>query len=436
MFQEKLLNKDTEATRLFALLEELYPICRSITGDGVRKTLRILQEYVPLDIHELPTGTEVFDWTIPKEWNIQEAWIKNSNGDKLIDFRRSNLHVLNYSIPVDKVMALSELKEHLHTLPDQPDLIPHKTSYFKEQWGFCLTHNQFIDLEEGNYHVFIDSTLEDGHMTYGELLIKGTTSDEVLISTHVCHPSLCNDNLSGISVAVHLAQYLLKKQDLRYSYRFLFIPATIGSIAWLAQNEKNVDDIKHGLVLSCLGDRGDTMTYKRSRKGNASIDKLVEQMLDDSDQAYEIREFLPYGYDERQFCSPGFVLPVGLFMRTPFGEFPEYHTSADNLNFIDAEALGESLSMLKKVVYRIEHNRSYQNLKPKGEPNLGKRGLYKLIGGKTDVEISQMAILWVLNLSDGKHSLLDIARRSGITFQAIKQAADALEHANLLKLLS
>src|SRR5699024_2744137 len=272
--------------------------------------------------------------------------------------------------------------------------IPHKTSYYKEQWGFCLTHNQFMDLDEDNYHVFIDSTLKEGSMTHGELLIEGTTADEVLISTHICHPSLCNDNLSGISVAAHLAQYLLKKKEIRYSYRFIFIPATIGSIAWLAQNEEKVDRIKHGLVLSCLGDRGDQMTYKKSRQGNAPIDKMVEQMLADSGQAYEIRDFIPYGYDERQFCSPAFDLPVGLLMRTPFGEFPEYHTSADNLDFVDADALAKSLSALKQIMYGIEYNRSYQNVTPKGERNLGKRGLYKLTGGKTDVEISQMAILW------------------------------------------
>lgn len=416
---------------LYDLVEELYPICRSITGDGVRKSLQIIRKQIPLEVHEIPTGTEVFDWTIPKEWNIRDAWIKDSDGRKIVDFQNSNLHVLNYSIPVDKEITFSELKEHLYTLPDQPDLIPYRTSYYNEQWGFCLSHNQLREMQDEKYHVCIDSTLENGSMTYGELFIKGKSTGEVLISCHICHPSLGNDNLSGVSVAAHLAEHLMQKK-LHHSYRLLFIPGTIGSITWLAQNESKVQNIKHGLVLSCVGDAGN-ITYKKSRRGDAEIDRIVKQVMADSDAKFETRDFSPYGYDERQFCSPAFDLPVGCFMRTPFGEFPEYHTSADNLNFVKRDSLADSLSKLEQVVQVIENNRTYQNLNPKGEPNLGKRGLYELTGGNNQNELNHMAILWVLNLSDGKHSLLDISERSGMSFKTIKQAADALLNVQLLK---
>lgn len=416
---------------LFGLIRDLYPICRSITGDGIKKSLQIIKRRIPIEIYELPTGTQIFDWTIPKEWNIKEAWIKDSKGEKVIDFDQSNLHVLNYSMPVDKKISLNELRDHLYTLPDQPDLIPYRTSYYKEQWGFCLSHNQLMNMKEDTYRVYIDATLEEGSMAHGELFIQGDTPDEVLISCHICHPSLCNDNLSGVSVAVHLAELLLK-ESIQYSYRFLFIPGTIGSIAWLAKNEEKVGNIKHGLVLSCVGDSG-SITYKKSRQGATEIDRIVQQVLVDSNERYDIREFSPYGYDERQFCSPAFDLPVGCFMRTPFGEFPEYHTSADNLDFVKPEALADSLSKLEEIIHVIENNRTYLNLNPKCEPNLGKRGLYALTGGNTQSEINQQAILWVLNLSDGNYTLLDIAEIAGMRFKAIKQAADALAEVQLLK---
>lgn len=426
-----LVSSQSKGEEIYSLIEKLYPICRSITGDGVRKSLQILKEYIPLELYELPTGMQVFDWTIPKEWNINDAWIANLKGDKIIDFQDSNLHVLNYSTPVDREISFKELKPHLYTLPEQPDLIPYRTSYYKEQWGFCLTHNQLKSMKEEAYRVYIDSSLTEGSLTYGELFIEGESKDEVLISSHICHPSLCNDNLSGISVAVHLAESLLREK-LRYSYRFLFIPGTIGSIAWLARNEDNIQNIKHGLVLSCVGDSG-SITYKKSRRGNAEINQIVEQVLGDSGNDYAIRDFTPYGYDERQFCSPAFNLPVGCFMRTPFGEFPEYHTSADNLDLVKPEALADSLSTLENVIDVIENNQTYLNQNPRGEPNLGKRGLYKLTGGDAEGEINQLAILWVLNLSDGNHSLLDIAQRSGLSFKTIKQASDALQKVRLLE---
>lgn len=421
----------TYEERIFVLIEKLYPICRSITGDGVRKTLQILQEFIPLEIQEVATGTKVFDWTIPNEWNISDAWIKNSKGEKIVDFKDSNLHVLNYSIPVNKKVTFSELKKHLYTLPEQPDLIPYRTSYYQEKWGFCLSQNKLNEMQDDKYHVYIDSALEDGSMTYGELFVQGNSTNEVLISCHTCHPSLANDNLSGISVAAHLAESILNK-ELEYSYRFLFIPGTIGSITWLARNEEKTENIKYGLVLSCVGDAGN-VTYKKSRQDNAEIDRIVEKVFSDMPEEYGIREFSPYGYDERQFCSPAFDLPVGCFMRTPFGEFPEYHTSADNLEFVKPDALADSLSKLKQIIYVIENNRTYLNLNPKCEPNLGKRGLYKLTGGDTENEINQLAILWVLNLSDGEHSLLDISERSGMSFKTIKKASDALVEVQLLK---
>ena len=416
---------------LHQLIRRLYPICRSITGDGVRQTLKVLQEYTPLTIHEVPSGTIVFDWTVPKEWNIKDAYIKNSKGERLVDFQKCNLHVLNYSTAIKKKMSLDELKAYTFSLPEHPDWIPYRTSYYKENWGFCLSHNQLSALPDGEYEVFIDTSLQDGHLTYGEYYLKGQTDAEVLISTHICHPSLANDNLSGVALAVFLASHL-SKLALKYSYRFLFTPGTIGSITWLSLNEATVSRIKHGMVLACVGDRG-KITYKKSRHGLAEIDRVVAQVLKDSGDPYEIVDFSPYGYDERQFCSPGFNLPMGCFMRTPHGQFPEYHTSADNLEFVQPECLGDSLSKCLKIVQLLERNRTYLNLNPKCEPQLGKRGLYGQIGGQTDGRVQELAMLWVLNLSDGNHTLLDIAEQSGLKFGLIKKAADMLLEHDLLK---
>src|SRR6266852_2274879 len=309
---------------MYGLIEELYPICRSITGDGLRSTLRRIQQEIPIEIREVPTGTPVFDWTVPREWNIRDAYIKNAAGDRVVDFRRSNLHVVNYSVPIRGRIALAELKEHLHTLPDRPDSIPYRTSYYKETWGFCLSQRDLDTLPDGEYEVMIDSSLEDGHLSYGEYLLPGESLDEVLISCHSCHPSLCNDNLSGIAVAVSLAQELAERPR-HYSYRFLFIPGTIGAITWLSQNEDAISRIRHGLVLAGVGDPG-RFSYKKSRRGTAEIDRAAVHVLEKSGHGFEIAEFSPYGYDERQYCSPGIDLPVGRFSRTPHGTFPEYHT--------------------------------------------------------------------------------------------------------------
>src|SRR5271165_6380243 len=410
---------------------DLYPICRSITGDGVRRTLSEIRKLIPLQTTEVPTGTRIFDWTVPKEWNIREAYIKDSAGNRVVDFQQTNLHVISYSTPVHATMPLSELKPHLFTLPDHPNWIPYRTSYYEENWGFCLSHDQLLVLEDGDYEVCIDSTLEDGHLTYGECYLPGQSTDEVLISCHSCHPSLANDNLSGITVATALAQ-LLAPSDLRYSYRFLFIPGTIGAIAWLARNADEAKRIRHGLVLTCLGDRGE-FHYKKSRRGDAEIDRAAAHVLHHCSKSSEILEFSPYGYDERQYCSPGFNLPVGCLMRSVWGSFPEYHTSADDLNFIQPGQLAESLRVCTAIVDVLENNRHYCNQNPYCEPQLGKRGLYSAIGGAAvPEEIS--ARLWVLNLSDGQHSLLDIAERSGLPFGTIRDAADLLREGGLLSL--
>jgi len=413
------------------LIAELYPICRSITGDGLRETLRLLQRQIPLELREVPTGTQVFDWTVPKEWNIRDAYVKNASGDRVIDFQKSNLHVVNYSVPVRRRMRLAELKEHLHTLPTHPDWIPYRTSYYKESWGFCVSEKQLASLKDEEYEVCIDSSLEDGHLTYGEYFLPGETRDEVLISCHSCHPSLCNDNLSGIALAVSIAR-ALQPAPRRYSYRFLFIPGTIGAITWLAKNEDRIASIKHGLVLTGVGDAG-ALHYKKSRKGSADIDRAAVHVLKHSGQRHEILEFSPYGYDERQYCSPGINLSVGRLSRTPHGTFPEYHTSADNLEFVHADKLGEALAVSLEILSVLENNGAFVNLNPKCEPQLGKRGLYRMVGGTADAGLSEMAMLWVLNQSDGKNSLLDISERSGMRFEAIRKAADALEEHKLLR---
>jgi aminopeptidase-like protein len=425
---------DTESTgaAMHGLIRELYPICRSITGDGFRETLRSLRRFIDLDIHEVPSGTRAFDWTVPKEWNIRDAYIKDSRGVRVVDFKASSLHVMSYSTPVHETMSLDRLKDHLHTIPDKPDLIPYRTSYYKEDWGFCLSHNDLSRLREGEYDVCIDSTLEEGSLTYGEYYLPGETRDEILVSCHSCHPSMCNDNLSGVALSTFAAK-LLTPLSRRYSYRFLFIPGAIGSITWLSANEEKTADIKHGLVVACVGDGGG-LTYKKSRRGNAEIDEAVQHVLRHRGQPYAVREFIPYGYDERQYCSPGFNLAVGSLTRTPHGAFPQYHTSADNLDFVQGRYLADSLSAYLSVFQVLEENRTYSSLNARCEPQLGKRGLYSAIGGRTDSPTQEMALLWVLNLADGEHTLLDVAERAGLPFDVIANAARLLvEHALLVE---
>lgn len=419
---------------LHQLVERLYPICRSITGNGVRETLKIIQELIPLEIHEVASGTQVFDWQVPPEWNIRDAYIKNSYGERIVDFQELNLHVLNYSTAIHGYFSKEELLPHLYSLPDQPDLVPYRTSFYKRNWGFCISHNQLEALEDDLYEVCIDSSLEPGHLTYGEFYLPGESEEEVLISAHTCHPSLANDNLSGITVAAHLAAYL-QNQDRKLSYRFIFIPATIGAITWLAMNTAKLPNIKSGIVASLLGDGG-AFTYKKSRAGDAIMDQAVEQALVDLKKTHSIVDFFPYGYDERQFCSPGINLGVGNLSRTPFAQFPEYHTSADTPDFVRPEFLKESLDVYKEVMFILDKNETCINLSPNCEPQLGRRGLYDGIGGLFDEEKLQLATLWILNLADGKHSLLDIAKRSGVNFSAVAKMAQKLKTFNLLETVS
>ncbi|MBK9170092.1 MAG: DUF4910 domain-containing protein [Bryobacterales bacterium] len=414
---------------LHEFASRLFPVCRSISGEGVRHTLQLIGEMIPLHVSEVPSGTPVFDWIVPNEWNIADAYIKDGTGRRVVDFRQSNLHIMSYSAPVRDRMPLEKLKEHLFTLPDRPDWIPYRTSYYREDWGFCLSHKQLQEFTEGEYEVCIDSSLAPGSLTYGECVLPGESPEEFLISCHVCHPSLANDNLSGIAVAAFLARSLQNRR-LRHTYRFLFIPGTIGAITWLARNQDRAFGIRHGLVLTCIGDSGG-FHYKKSRRGDADIDRAVGHALRHCGEPWEVLDFSPYGYDERQYCSPGFNLPVGCLMRSPWGSFPEYHTSADNLAFIRPERLAGSLQLLTEAVLTIEGNRAYQSLNPFCEPQLGRRNLYRAVGGESlETEIS--ARLWVLNYSDGTHSLLDIAEKSGLAFPMIRRAADLLLESGLL----
>ena len=419
---------------MYRLVSQLYPICRSITGNGVRHTLDILKRHIPLSVNEVPTGTKVFDWVIPREWNISQAYLKNQKGERVVDFENHNLHVVNYSVPIKKKMTLEELKPHLHTLPDHPDWIPYRTSYYEENWGFCLSHNQCMGLADEEYEVFIDSSLAPGSLSYGECLVKGDTEEEILISTHICHPSLCNDNLSGIALSTFLATIMSTTRH-KFTYRFLFIPGTIGSITWLALNEHRLANIKHGLVAACVGDSG-RMTYKKSRGGHADIDRAAQLALKDVGTDHDVEDFFPYGYDERQYCSPGINLPVGCLMRTPHGRYAEYHTSADNLDLVKPESLLDSFVTYLSIFHILESNSTYVSQNPKCEPQLGSRGLYSQIGGDADRGAKQMAMLWVLNMADGTHSLLDIAERAGMRFDFIKTAADMLVEHDLLKVIN
>jgi aminopeptidase-like protein len=424
------LNEATAGNEMYRLVEELYPICRSITGDGVRKTLERIGRIIPLEIHEVPTGTQVFDWTVPREWNIDEAFIEDSNGTRLIDFRNHSLHVVSYSVPIDRMCDWDELEQHLHTIPEHPDWIPYRTSYYKDNWGFCLAHRDLERFKAGPYRVVIRSSLTEGSLTYGEAVIPGATEQEVLFFNHVCHPSLCNDNLSGNAVMAELARRLRERQS-KFTYRFVWAPGTIGSITWLSRNEERLQRVRAGLVGVLLGDAG-PFHYKRTRSGTEEIDRVVEFVLRERQPGAKFLDFSPYGYDERQFGSPGIAMPVGRLTRSPNGAYEEYHSSADNLDFVRPEYLVESLQVLERIIEVLEGNAYYQNTQPKCEPQLGRRGLYGSTGGSQPKQ-REHAMLWVLSMSDGTHSLLDICTKSGIDFDVVRGAADDLLGAGLLE---
>lgn len=425
-------SKETDGKKIYSLISELFPITRSITGEGVRESLEIIKAYLPgLKIESVASGEKVLDWEVPDEWNIREAWIKDPDGNVLVDFRENNLHVMGYSTPVSKILPLEELIPKLYTLPEQPDYIPYRTSYYKKDWGFCMTYKMFQSLKPGDYEVYIKSQIQPGVLNFGELYIPGSSDEEFLLSSYICHPSMANDSLSGVGLLVEIARFLEQKQN-HYSYRFLFIPETIGSITWLAKNRNRLNKIKFGLVATCLGDPG-SFTYKKSRQEIADIDRISEFTLKTSGFPYNIEDFSPFGSDERQYCSPGFNLPVGSLMRTRYSKFKEYHTSADNLEYIKPEALDETYRMYLKVIETAELNATYKNLSPYGEPALGKRGLYKNERVQADFPDIQQAYLWVLNYSDGDHDLLEISKKSGLAFDVIVKAAEDLVEHRLLE---
>tara|TARA_B100001540_G_C15810929_1_gene644475 strand:+ start:88 stop:1476 length:1389 start_codon:yes stop_codon:yes gene_type:complete len=449
---------------MYDLIENLYPICRSITGNGTRETLQIISKIIPITINEVKSGTNVFDWKIPKEWNIKDAYIKSPQGEKIIDFKKSNLHVLSYSIPIHKKISLKELKEHIFTQPDRPKDIPYRTSYYSEKWGFCMSHEQFLKLEGGDYEVLIDSELKTGSLTYGEYYFKGNSNQEILFSCYICHPSLCNDSLSGVVTAVQLAKFIeTLKQKPNYSYRILFIPETIGSITWLSQNQEKIKNIKQGLVITCTGDKG-KINYKKTRNGNSEIDKTVVDILKNSDQDFSVHDFFPFGSDERQYCSPGIELDMGCLTRTAFGDFPEYHTSSDDLTCVHPSHLANTLKIITQIIKSLEknydkfsHNEKTNNKIKKTtsedpvfislvkcEPQLGKRNLYHDLGGpklkpfhgrgtKDATKIKEKALMWVLAFSDGKNSIKDIEIQSNIDSEILLESANLLCEKKLLK---
>jgi aminopeptidase-like protein len=412
------------------LVRELYPICRSITGDGVRHSLEAIGRLLPLQRFEVPSGTPVFDWEVPREWNVREAWVKDPDGRKVVDFSEHSLHLVSYSTPFRGRIPLEELRSHLHSIPEHPDWIPYRTSYYRDYWGFCVRHRDLERLAPGEYEVCVDTSLESGSLTYGEAFLPGESPREVLIYTHTCHPSLANDNLTGMAIAALLGREL-GRQRTRLSYRFVFGPGTIGSLTWLNANERTLDMIEHGLVLGLLGDPGG-LTYKCSRDGQAPVDRVAAHVLPRLSRRARLMSFEPYGYDERQFCSPGFNLPMGRLTRSPNGSYPEYHSSADNVEFIGAPYIAESILAVVKMLDVLESNRTCINLAPKGEPRLGKRGLYGSLGGRSPAS-SETALLWVLNQADGLRDLLSIADRADMEFSVIDEAARALEQAGLLR---
>ncbi len=414
----------------YELMGRLFPLCRSLSGAGVRATFEILKEYVPLEITSVPTGTRVCDWTVPDEWNIRDAYITGPDGTRLVDFRDSNLHVVSYSEPVRTTMSLEELRPRLHTLPDRPDVVPYRTSYYERTWGFCLSHRRLLELQPGPYEVVIDSTLGPGHLDYAEVEPEGERRDEILISTYVCHPSLANDNLSGIVVTALLARELSRSAR-THGYRFLFAPGTIGPLTWLERNRDRLHRIRHGLTIACIGDGG-PFTYKRSRHGAAPVDLAAEVVLRDAGAPHQIVEFEPWGGDERQFCSPGVDLALGALSRTAHAAYSGNHTADDSLDRIRPEALGASIRICLQILEALDTNRTLVNLSPYGEPQLGRRGLYRSAGGAVTSPADERAMLWVLNQSDGSKTLLDIALRSGLPYGTIAHAAERLEQAELV----
>lgn len=430
------IDRQQAGDEMYALAAEMFPWHRAMTGAGLRQTLERIAQEIPLTIHDVATGTPVLDFQIPEEWGIRDAAVSDLSGERVIDYRRSNLHLMSHSQPVCREMTWRELEPHLHSLPDRPDWIPYRTAFFRAEWGFCLSHRDRLELAARGpdcvYRVWIDAEQRPGALHYGECFLPGQTEQEVLISTHVCHPSLANDNLSGVAVAIALAQQIARWPVRRFGYRFLFAPATIGVLAWLSRNQACASRVQHGLVLAQLGDRG-PLVYKRSRRQHASIDHAMLRVLRNRNQPYAVRDFTPWGYDERQFCSPGFDLPMGRLTRTPDGEYPEYHTSADDLALIRPECLADSWECCLEALQLLEADPVYLGTQPYGEPQLGPRNLYAGYGRSGLTPELQRAVLWVLNLADGRHGLVDIAERSGLEDSLLAEAVQLLLEHQLIR---
>ncbi|NWG52251.1 MAG: DUF4910 domain-containing protein [Hydrogenophilaceae bacterium] len=422
------LNHASIGEDIYAFAAEIYPLFRSVSGAGSRETFARMAKHVDLTVHEVASGTQVFDWTVPNEWRINDAYIADASGKRVLDLGASNLHVINYSAPAAGRALLSELKPRIHTLPDKPSAIPYVTSFFQETWGFCMAQAALDALPEGEYEYKIDSSLAPGSMSYAEFAHKGEEEDEILIFSHSCHPSLANDNCSGLAVSTFLAKQL-SKAPTRYSYRFVWAPTTIGSIAWLARNENAVSRIRGGLVLSNVGD-GAPFTYKKSRRGAGPMDRAMAHLLVASDG--KIIEFTPQGYDERQFNSPGFLLEVGTLMRGYGASYPSYHTSDDNLDRIRPEYLGESYRLAAQAISIIERDGRWQSVITKCEPQLGRRGLHASYSFDRDAPAKNAATMWTAAFCDGANTLLDIAVRAAMPFERIYEAAAKLAAAGLI----
>lgn len=411
---------------------ELFPVCRSITGDGVRKTLQMLVEVYgnEINIHEVPTGTKVFDWTVPKEWNIKEAYIENSKGQRVIDFKNNNLHVVGYSLPVDKFVDLQELKSVVYTQPDQPDAIPYVTSYYKECYGFCMSQNQLDKLPEDTYHIVIDSELKEGSLTYGEIIIPGDTEEEVFLSTYICHPSMANNELSGPVVAIFLAKWLNLLVKRRYTYRIIFIPETIGAITYLSKNLQYLKEhVIAGFNLSCVGDNR-TFSYVESRYGKTLADKAAKNVLSFYYPDYKTYSFLKRGSDERQYNAPGVDLPVCAICRSKYGEYPEYHTSKDDLELISSEGLLGAYEVYQQCIFALENNYSYK-INVLCEPQLGKRGLYPTTSQKGTYDAVK-AMIDFIAYADGSNDLIDISNIIGVPVQDLLIVVEKLKQVGLL----
>lgn len=424
----------TMSLNLESYFDRLWPLCRSITGNGLRDSLKILQEIIPLELVEIPTGTKAFDWEVPKEWNIRDAYIITPDGKKICNFKENNLHLLNYSIPQDREISYEELKDHLFTRPDLPEAIPYVTSYYKENWGFCLSHKQLQELpQKGTYKIFIDAELKAGHLTYGHLVLKGETEKEVLFSTYLCHPSMANNELSGPLAMASLYQKIAALKKRKYTYRFVIAPETIGIIVYLAKYGAHIKKhLEAGYILTCCGDRG-ALTYKRSKKENTLADRVAERVLKQNGIEHSVIPFAIGGSDERQYCSPGFDLPVGSFIRTPYHTFKEYHTSLDNKAFISFNCIEETAETLFDCVKEIESSRYYINMQPDCEPQLGKRGLYPTTGG-TWGDISLVhKMLHMLAFADGRTDLTEIAAKKGLKSEDLTEAIQKLSEAGLLR---